>query len=180
MSKIKIAITGLPGSGKSTLLNKILDYLRSKGYIIGGIICPDVRDSRGYRIGFKIVDIFTGEEAWLARKGYGTGPRIGKYIVNVNGAGKLGVKALTTALEGADVIAIDEIGPMELLINDLKRMFIKVLKSDKHTIVVHHRRLSDSTFLTLLSNYRRYVVTRENRQQLYYEILTYIDSIIKE
>ena len=178
--KIKVAITGRPGSGKSTLLSRILDYLKNKGFTIGGMICPDIRDSRGFRIGFKIVDILTGEETWLARKGFGVGPRIGKYIVNVGEAGRLGVKALTTALEKADVIAIDEIGPMELLIKDLRNAFINVLKADKHTIIVHHYRLFDRHILMLLNGYRKYIVTRDNREKLYHEIISYINDIIGE
>lgn len=178
MNKIRIAITGPPGSGKSTLLNKVLNYLKNEGFTIGGIICPDVRDSRGFRVGFKIIDILTGRETWLAKKGYGRGPRVGKYIVNVYEAGKLGVEALSIALERADIIAIDEIGPMELLISELKHSFINVLKSDKHVIVVHHYRLSDPTILALLRNYKRYVITRENRERLYHEIISYIRSYI--
>ncbi len=121
----------------------------------------------------------TGEEAWLAKKEPGH-PRIGKYHVRVDEAERVGVKAIERAIEEADVIAIDEIGPMELLCKELKASFIKALKPEKPVICVVHARLSDADILHLLSDAWRIVVTEQNRDSLGKEVPAKILNTLKE
>jgi len=176
---LKIVITGRPGSGKSTVLRKVIEKLKSLGLTVGGIVCPDVRDSQGKRIGFKIINVLTGEEGWLA-KAYEQGyPRIGKYKVHVEEAERIGVKALDEALEKADIIVIDEIGPMELLISKLRMKFIEVLKSTKPTIVIAHYRLNDREILKLLSGSLKFEVNLANRDNLPTVITDKITTMLK-
>jgi len=75
-----LAITGPPGGGKSTLALKIVEKLKRKGLNVCGVVCPDVRIS-GKRIGFKVIDLSSGAEAWLARIDGCDGPRVGRYKV---------------------------------------------------------------------------------------------------
>ncbi len=107
-------------------------------------MAPEVR-AGGRRIGFKIIALDTGEEGFLARAGFsGEGPRIGRYTVIVGDVLKVAVPAVRRALESSDIIAIDEIGPMELIVDELAWAIIDALSSGKPYLVVYHRRLPSS------------------------------------
>ncbi len=160
----KLVITGRPGIGKSTLFNKIIETLREEGYIIGGVRSPEVRGSDGRRIGFKIVDLLSGREAWLAKKGYPSPVRVGAYGVVVEEASPLIEEALTNALIKADIIGIDEIGPMELKIPVFREKLFEILNSGKPLILVIHYRLRDNAILKQLSNAEKIVLSFENRE----------------
>ena len=164
---MKIYVTGRPGIGKSTVVLKAVDILKEHGLKIGGIFCPEVRGAQGYRIGFKIIDLLSNKEGWLARKNIRvSGPRVGKYVVIVSDAISIGVEALRNAVEHADVIVIDEVGPMELKVNELRREIINALKSNKHIIAVVHYRLRDYEIISVLKNYIKFEVTFTNRDKL--------------
>lgn len=164
---MKIYVTGRPGIGKTTVIFKAIDILRKHGLKIGGIFCPEVRGSSGYRIGFKIVNLLNHSEGWLARKNVQLkGPRIGKYVVIVNDATVVGVKALKDAREKADVIVIDEVGPMELKVSELRKEIVNTLKSNKHVIAVVHYKLRDFEIVNILKSYLKYEVTLANRNIL--------------
>ncbi|MEM1939369.1 MAG: NTPase [Acidilobaceae archaeon] len=134
-------ITGAPGVGKSTIFMEIVRNLKNLGCIVGGIYAPEVR-TRGLREGFQIVDIENNARGWLARVGAPGRLRIGKYTVVVDDVLKVGVPALEKAIKNAHVIAIDEIGPMELLVPQLKESIIKGLTCSKPIVAVIHRKLS--------------------------------------
>jgi len=164
---VKIYITGRPGIGKSTVILKVINKLRARNVKIGGIICPEVRSPRGGRVGFKIVDILTGKSGWLAHKHiFKEGPRIGRYIVNVQDAVSIGVTALKNALNNADVIVIDEVGPMELSVHELKNEILNSLSNGVNVLAVVHYRLRDPTILRILRSYKKYEVTVYNRDTL--------------
>jgi len=159
-------ITGRPGIGKSTLFNNIVNELTKYNIVVGGIRSPEVRDSRGYRIGFKIVDLLSGEEGWLAKKNYYSPIRVGKYGVVIDEAKRVIEKALTKAIEEADVIAIDEVGPMELKIDLFRQLLYKALETNKPKILVFHIRLNDPTIWRKIKEYELFTVTLENREYL--------------
>jgi nucleoside-triphosphatase len=97
----------------------------------------------GVRVGFMIVDLDSGARGWLARVGDFRGPRVGKYVVVVDDVLRVGVPALERALAGSNVIAIDEIGPMELAVPRLRSSIIKCIESGKLYLAVVHRGLRD-------------------------------------
>jgi nucleoside-triphosphatase len=161
-------ITGAPGVGKSTVFMKIVDELRKSGCRVGGIYAPEVR-VRGVRVGFMIVDLDSGARGWLARVGDYGGPRVGKYVVVVGDVLKVGVSALERALVGSDVIAVDEIGPMELAVPELRSSIIRCIESGKLYLAVVHRGLSgrDPEVYNMISARGSIVeVTLENRGRL--------------
>ena len=107
-------MTGAPGVGKTTLIQRIHTHYKNKGLRIDGIITHEVREG-DQRVGFKITDLASGAEGWLARVGEVAGPRIGKYSVVSEDLEKIGVGALKKAAENpADLVLVDEIGPMEM------------------------------------------------------------------
>ncbi len=156
-------ITGRPGIGKSTLFRKIIEYLHRNNYTIGGIQSPEVRDNSGRRIGFRIIDLMTGEEAWLAKRNYPSPIRVGAYGVVVDEAERIIRKALSNALSKADIIGIDEVGPMELKIPVFKEYLYRVFESSKPLILVIHYRLRDPSILSRIKHGEKIVLTLENR-----------------
>lgn len=85
----------------------------------------------GIRVGFEIVDIETGETGWLAHVKNKSGPKVGRYRVNLNDIEEIGAKAILNAVEKQDVIALDEIGPMELFSAKFKEASQRALDSQK-------------------------------------------------
>ena len=127
--------------GKSTIASKIADTARRLGCRVGGISAPEVRGPGGKREGFLIVDVSTGARGWLARRGLPGTPRVGSYKVIVEDVLRVGVPALERALREADLILVDEIGPMELAVDELRRAIMRVLESEKPVVGVVHRAL---------------------------------------
>ncbi len=165
--KNRVFYTGPPGVGKSTIVSRVVNASRRLGCSVGGFTAPEARSGR-IRAGFLIVDVMTGEKGWLARRGY-PGPRVGSYGVIVEDAVRIGVRALERALEEADLLVIDEIGPMELAVEELREAIINALKSSKPAVGVVHRRLRarDPYVYRLVAETAMIVtVTVENRDRL--------------
>lgn len=166
---MKFLITGKPGVGKTTLFMNVVNLLRGRGVRVGGFMCPEVR-AGGRRIGFKIVALDTNEEGWLARRqAIVPGPRIGSYTVVAEDAVRVGVSALDRALKVADLVCIDEIGPMELAVRELRDAIINVLASEVNLLAVIHwkLRLRDPYVYDLaVRGSKTYEVTEANRNAL--------------
>lgn len=155
--------------GKTTIFMAVIDALKRAGVSVSGFYCPEVR-AGGRRIGFKIIDIATGEEGWLARASRERcGIRVGRYCVNPADALRVGKSALSRAGE-ADVLAIDELGPMELRIGGLRDAIIDALRGSKAFVVVAHARLRDPGVTAALSGAEWLVVTESNRDVLRSEL----------
>ncbi len=175
----RVVITGRPGVGKSTLFMNILDTLKSHGYKIAGIHSPEVRSS-GYRIGFRFVDLYDGYSSWLAKKNFSSPIRIGRYGVVVNEALNLWKRALQN-MERADIVGIDEVGPMELKLPGFKDDLLnKVLEIKKPIILVIHFRLRDKDILSKLRDAIWYEVTINNRYLLNKKVPIEVLKLVRE
>ena len=137
MMRKNILLTGRPGIGKTTAVKKIVEMLREKGIRVGGMITREKRE-KNVRIGFIIEDIDTGTKGYLALKNLGKSPRIGKYSVLLENLEKIGVTAIKKAIQQADVIIVDEIGPMEMLSNIFKKTIMEVLDTPKPVVATIH------------------------------------------
>ena len=106
------------------------------------MVCREVREA-GVRVGFEIMDISTETRGWLAHVNQPTGPKVGKYHVNMTDLEVVGVGALLDAIKNADILAVDEIGPMELSSAAFSDALIKAVDSSKPMLGTIHYGLNN-------------------------------------
>lgn len=87
-----ILVRGSPGSGKTTLAVKVAEDLAELGFKTAGFVTEEIREGKT-RIGFRIRDL-RGGEAVMAHVDFRTGPRVGKYTVDLEVLEKTALKAL--------------------------------------------------------------------------------------
>ena len=172
MKKRVLLLTGSPGIGKTTVLLKVVEALKDKGYSVGGMVSREVR-SCGMRIGFEILDLSSSRRGWLAHVNQKVRPQVGKYRVNLEDLDAVGAEAILKAIRECDVIAIDEIGPMELSSEKFKLAVGKAFGSNKLVIgVVHwkarHKLIDDAK---AMEDAEIYTVTYENRDKIHEKIV---------
>jgi len=162
-----VFLTGVPGIGKSTVVGKVVQRLRQGGMKVGGMTTADLR-SGSARVGFEIRNLMTGEAGALARINQASGPRIGKYRVNSEDLDKIGTEAIVSAIKHADLIAIDEVGPMELTSHRFKDAVQAALASGKPLLGTLHRSSTDPLVQAIRTDRTVEVVevTNENRDSL--------------
>ena len=151
-------VTGRPGIGKTTVLLNAAEELKDKGYIVGGMISREVRQD-GSRVGFEIVDFKTGEKGWLAHVNQPDGPQVSKYKVNQKDLDSIGVHAVQAALRDADVVIIDEIGPMELHSRAFKQAVMNAMRSSKLVLGVIHQSAQDPVIESIKNRDDTFIVT---------------------
>ncbi|MEE8167807.1 MAG: NTPase [Candidatus Hydrothermarchaeales archaeon] len=166
---MKILITGKPGCGKTTLCKKIIEALED--WEVGGIISAEIKEE-GTRIGFNIMDLKTGEEGTLAHI-LGSGPRVGKYRVNLQDLNVIGAGAIERAAHSCDLVVIDEIGPMELHSDAFIRAVRQAFEAPVNVLATIHYR-SRHPFVEELKHrrdVRLYEIHEGNRESVLKEIL---------
>ena len=167
MKKHILLLTGSPGVGKTTVLLKAVQTLKATGYSVGGMISREVRSS-GERIGFEILDLGDTKRGWLAHVNNPSGPKVGKYVVNLNDLDGIGADAIVKAVERFDVVCIDEIGPMELFSVDFKNAVRRAIESEKLVLGIVHWKATDRLIDAVKSREDTEIVpvTIENRSTL--------------
>jgi nucleoside-triphosphatase len=172
MKPIRIFLTGEPGSGKTTAIRKAADLLITQGFKVGGIITTEMRES-GTRVGFRIVDLSTKETGILAHINGKNGPRVGKYVVQLEDIERIAVGGIKRAILESNIIVVDELGPMELNSQSFIQSVEEALAACKHFVGTIHKRASHPFVTAIRSNpaYQILNVTFENRDQIPQRIL---------
>ncbi|MCW4021675.1 MAG: nucleoside-triphosphatase [Candidatus Bathyarchaeota archaeon] len=166
-----VLLTGASGVGKSSVFWRTVKCLKAKGLEIRGTLCQDLHES-GKRVGLEMMDISNGEKAWLARINYPGVRKVSNYTVNLLDLDVLGASAIFDALHNGDVIAIDEIGPMELSSTAFSAALVQAIETSKpllatvrhdigHPLVESIKARSDAELIQ---------VTPENRKKLHVEV----------
>jgi nucleoside-triphosphatase len=96
-------------SGKTTIAARLVEAARGGGFVVAGCLAPSVY-ADGLLVGFDIINLRSSERTPLARRD------VGHQSFQFLAEGlSLGNEALgPTATKGADLIVIDEYGPLEL------------------------------------------------------------------
>jgi nucleoside-triphosphatase len=172
VKKRVLLITGSPGTGKTSVLLKAVDALKARGYSVGGVISREARVGWA-RVGFEILDLGSGRRGWLAHVNRKTGPQIGKYRVNLEDLDNIGANAIVNAAENFDVIAIDEIGPMELFSEKFKEAVKRAVESGKLMVGVVHWKARDKLIeeVKMREDAEVIAVSQENRNKLHETIV---------
>ena len=167
-----LLITGSPGTGKTSVLLKTVDALKARGYSVGGVISREARVG-WTRVGFEILDLGSNRRGWLAHVNRKIGPQVGKYGVNLEDLDVIGANAIVDAVENFDVVAIDEVGPMELLSEKFKEAVKRAVESRKLVIGVVHWKARDRLIEEVKSREDAEImpVTYENRNKLHETIV---------
>lgn len=174
-------LTGQPGVGKTSVLLLVVDALKAKGYDIRGMISREVRE-QGTRVGFEIIDLYTGQKGWLAHIRQPSGPQVAKYRVNLDDLKNIGVNSIVNATKNADVIIVDEIGPMELFSQAFKNAILQAADSTKPLLGTIHFRVENPVVnaIKARSDVEILEVTNENRQSMHNLIITKMLDILSE
>ena len=150
---------------------KTVNALKERGIRVGGMVSREVREG-GTRVGFEILDLTSSRRGWLAHVNQKSGPQVGKYRVNIEDLNTVGAQAVTDAVEKCEVIAIDEIGPMELFSEKFKAAAWKALDSRKLVIAVVHWKAQNKLIneAKKREDAETINVTVENREKLHEQI----------
>jgi nucleoside-triphosphatase len=167
-----LLITGNPGVGKTTVLSRTIEALRARGYSVGGMISREVRTC-GTRVGFEVLDLESGRRGWLAHVDQKCGPRVGKYRVSLGDLSQVGAAAIGKAVEKADVVAIDEVGPMELHSEKFREAVERAVESGKLMVGTVHWRARDKLVdeIKARDDVEVYQVTYGNRVKIHLMIV---------
>jgi nucleoside-triphosphatase len=176
---LNIFVTGPPGVGKTTVIKRVMEVLEAEGFRAGGIYCPEVREG-GKRFGFEAVDVLSGARGLLSHILQPAGPRIGKYRVNLEDLSRIGVHALETAVENADYVVIDEVGPMELQGPSFQLAIMRALESSKPVIGILHWKLRHPIInrIKARKDVKIHSLTRENRTAMHRVLLNEVHEML--
>jgi nucleoside-triphosphatase len=107
-----VVLTGPRDGGKTATASAAVEHLRREGVPVAGFL--QLGDFvEGQKVGFRLRDVTTGEEAALAVRSQDDGGDFGTPFSFSEDGFRLGSTALSRACAGA-VIVIDELGPVEL------------------------------------------------------------------
>jgi nucleoside-triphosphatase THEP1 len=107
-----VVVTGSGNTGKTKAVRSVAERLQSSGVSVAGFIQPG-KFSGDRKVGFRLHDLATGEEAVLATLGERPDGDFGTRYQFAEAGFRLGRRALLQASSGA-VVIIDELGPVEL------------------------------------------------------------------
>jgi len=122
-------------SGKTTSAADLARFARRRGLRVAGVLQPAVY-AQGELLGYDVVDLATDRRTALARRD-GAGPtRTGRFAFRPEGLG-LGRAALAQpAVRGADLVLVDEFGPLEVAGGGWRQAVETLTRSGESPVVV--------------------------------------------
>ena len=165
-------MTGQPGTGKTALIKEALARTKLKG---GGFYTQEIR-TRDIRQGFRIITL-DGQEAILAHVGISSSYQVSKYQVDTDALDRVGVSAVRRAVQGFDLIVIDEIGKMELISPQFKEAVTQAINSGKKvlgTIMLNPHPFADE--IKRLPEVETLLVTRDNRIDVIEKVMNWLSA----
>ena len=135
---------------------------------------------KGVRRGFEVLNLATGGKGVLAWAKAGRGPRVGKYLVNLEDLERVGVQGVLEALREADVVLVDEVGPMELYSEAFRKAVERLMEAGKPAVVTIHYRARHPLLEKLRAAARGNIfeVKPESRQQTYEKLFEAVSTLL--
>ena len=148
----KIGITGLPRSGKSAVMEKVLDMLSdertreitlrggsTENPILGGLRTEPLLEN-GERMGYKVIDLVSGEEGVIAHKSIDSRLRVLGYGLNIEELNRVAIPAIDYAQHNCEVLVIDEIGKFSVESEAFVNAVRSALEVDMPTLLTLHKK----------------------------------------
>jgi nucleoside-triphosphatase THEP1 len=135
--------TGPKHGGKTTAAAKLAHAAGQRGFRVAGLLAPSIY-REGRLTGFDAVDLQSGTRVPLAVR-QGSRGDVGSFHFLEEGL-RLGRGALdVVATEGADLVVVDEFGPLELASNGWRAAVDALVKADRAPLlIVVRRELADA------------------------------------
>ncbi|MCF2137948.1 MAG: NTPase [Candidatus Thorarchaeota archaeon] len=168
---MNILLTGPPGIGKTTAIQTIVERLGSA--VAGGFWSREIRQDR-QRVGFEIISL-AGELGILAHVKGVTGPRLGKYRINVADIERVAVPAMRAARETNKIIIVDEIAKMELFSQSFRDEVSRCLDTGRVIGTIQQRSLDFLDAVRARPDVLLLTLTKENRVQAPEKVLGLLD-----
>ena len=166
-------ITGPPRCGKTTLIIRVSRDRLLVGKV-GGFITEEVREN-GERVGFKIKTLPEKKEGLLAKKGFPSPFRVGKYGVLLQDLERIGCSAIEDALNSKKVVVVDEIGKMELFSERFKKTLLKALDSPVKVLAsIMEKKNEFADRIKRREDVNLAMLDRKNADSVFEEILEWI------
>lgn len=102
------------GEGKTSFLRRYAAWAVDRGRSVGGVACPAVFEG-GQRVGYDLIDLHRDNRRPLARvvTSADITPTVGMYRFDDDAVAEGNAAILAALRERLDIIAIDEVGPLE-------------------------------------------------------------------
>jgi nucleoside-triphosphatase len=167
-SSMNVILTGPRQVGKTSVCQAVVEQVRGLGRLPKGVLSSAIEDRAGSKVGFEASDAATGERWLLAHTGLDLdGPTIGPYRFDLAGLERA-VGVLLLACDGADLVVVDEIGPLELVRGAGFAPVLDALplRGPNHTLVVVRPSLLPEFRKRLGQDFIIYTVSEHNRDIL--------------
>lgn len=162
-----VLLTGRPGVGKTTLVRRVVERLECPA---AGFYTEEVREG-GRRVGFRLVTL-DGRASMMAHVDFRGPHRVGRYGVDLRALDQVAVPEIRRGLREAEVVVIDEIGPMELRSEAFRQAVLEALASPVRllaTVMLRPHPFADA--LKRRPEVRLFEVTPANREALVEEVV---------